>query len=65
MQEFDLLKQLVVEVEDDLRKAEGGNRAAGTRVRKKMQDIKNAAQAIRTKVLESRDGDSSQAAPQA
>lgn len=55
MQEFDQLKQAVAEVEDDLRKAEGGNRAAGTRVRKKMQEIKNAAQAIRNRVLETRE----------
>jgi len=56
MQEFDTLKQLVTEVEEDLHKAEGGNRAAGTRVRKKMQEIKAAAQAIRERVLASREG---------
>ncbi|MHB9069888.1 MAG: DUF2130 domain-containing protein [Sedimentisphaerales bacterium] len=31
-----------------------GNKAAGTRVRKQMQDIKKAASAIRVKILEIR-----------
>ena len=47
MQEFETLKQLVTEAEPDVQKAEGGNKAAGTRVRKKMQDIKAAAQDVR------------------
>lgn len=55
MEAFDNLKKLVMEVEEDLRKAEGGNKAAGTRVRQTMQDIKNAAQEIRQKILELRD----------
>lgn len=55
MQEFETLKRLVAEAEDDVAKAEGGNKAAGTRVRKKMQDIKSAAQEVRKKVLEGRD----------
>lgn len=55
MEEFEALKRLVTETEEDIRKAEGGNKAAGTRVRKQMQDIKNAAQAVRVKVLEIRD----------
>ncbi len=54
MQEFDRLKQMVTEVDEDVKKAEGGNKAAGTRVRKYMQDIKNAAQEVRKKVLEVR-----------
>ncbi|MBL8745426.1 MAG: hypothetical protein JNK58_03620 [Phycisphaerae bacterium] len=55
MQEFERLKQLVQEAEDDIQKAEGGNKAAQTRVRKQMQDIKAAAQSIREKCLELRD----------
>ncbi len=51
MEEFERLKQLVQEAEDDVAKAEGGNKAAGTRVRKAMQDIKNAAQEVRVKIL--------------
>jgi len=55
VEEFEALKRLVAETEEDIRKAEGGNKAAGTRVRKQMQDIKNAAQAVRVKVLDIRD----------
>jgi hypothetical protein len=54
MPEFDTLKRLVQEAEDDVLKAEGGNKAAGTRARKKMQDIKSAAQEVRKKILEGR-----------
>jgi len=56
--EYETLKRLIAEVEDDVQKAEGGNKAAGTRVRKAMQDIKNAAQDVRKKVLDLRDSDS-------
>lgn len=52
---YEQLKTLVASVEDDVRKAAGGNKAAGTRVRKAMQDIKNAAQSLRVAVLENRD----------
>ena len=51
MEEFEHLKRLVAGAEDDLAKAQGGNKAAGTRVRKHMQDIKAAAQAVRVKIL--------------
>ena len=54
MEEYLKLKQLVEEVADDVYKAVGGNKAAGTRVRKLMQDIKNTAQEVRKKVLELR-----------
>jgi hypothetical protein len=54
MQEYEELKQLVAEIETDINKAEGGNKAAGTRVRKQMQTIKQAAQTVRNKVLELR-----------
>ncbi len=55
MQEYDTLKRLVTEAEDDVQKAIGGNKAAGTRVRKKMQEIKTAAQEVRKKILEGRE----------
>lgn len=55
MQEFETLKKLVQEAEDDVAKATGGNKAAGTRVRKKMQEIKAAAQEVRKKILEGRE----------
>jgi len=57
LETYEQLKNLVASVEDDLRKAAGGNKAAGTRVRKLMQDVKNTAQALRVKVLENREGD--------
>jgi len=57
MQEFETLKRLIQEVEEDVAKASGGNKAAGTRVRKKMQDIKAAAQEVRKKILEGREAE--------
>ena len=57
MQEYETLKRFVAEVEDDVNKAVGGNKAAGTRVRKKMQEIKSAAQNVRQKILEGRGGE--------
>ncbi len=58
MQEYDTLKRLVQDADEDVAKAIGGNKAAGTRVRKKMQEIKAAAQEVRKKVLEGREGES-------
>jgi len=54
MEEYENLKRLVESVAEDVAKAEGGNKAAGTRVRKAMQDIKAAAQEVRKKILETR-----------
>ena len=54
MQEYEALKTMVAEIEMDINKAEGGNKAAGTRVRKQMQKIKQAAQLLRNRVLEIR-----------
>lgn len=57
MQEFDELKRIIEEVEDDVAKALGGNKAAGTRVRKAMQEVKSMAQDVRKKILETRSAD--------
>ncbi len=54
MEEYDRLRQLVESAADDIAKAEGGNKAAGTRVRKTMQGVKDAAQGLRKKMLEVR-----------
>ncbi len=54
LEAYNQLKKMVEDAEDDVRRAAGGNKAAGTRVRKMMQDVKNAAQALRVQVLESR-----------
>lgn len=54
MEAFETIKRIIAEVEDDLKKAEGGNKAAGTRVRAAMQELKTAAQEVREKILEIR-----------
>ena len=58
MTEYETLKRLVDEAADDVNKAAGGNKAAGTRVRKKMQEIKAAAQEVRKRILEGRETES-------
>jgi len=55
MPEYETLKQLVEAAAEDVAKAAGGNKAAGTRVRKAMQQIKSAAQDVRKKILEGRE----------
>lgn len=53
MSRFSELKDLVIGLEGDFEKFyDKGNQAAGTRVRKGMQDLKNLAQDIRTEVQE-------------
>lgn len=52
---FEKIKQLVASIEDDVKKADGGNKAAGTRVRAVMQEIKEAAQEVRQQILARRD----------
>ncbi|MEM1056739.1 MAG: histone H1 [Bacteroidota bacterium] len=48
---YDDLKSLIEDAEDDFRKFyDKGNKAAGTRVRKAMQDLKAKAQEIRNDV---------------
>jgi hypothetical protein len=51
MQKFEELEQLVANTKEDARKFyQDGNKAAGTRVRKAMQELKNLAQEIRLDV---------------
>jgi hypothetical protein len=51
MSRFDELKNFVLEQERDFQQFyEKSNKAAGTRVRKAMQDLKKMAQDIRTEV---------------
>ncbi len=54
---YEQIKQQIADIEDDVRKAAGGNRAAGTRIRKAMQTLKADAQAMRAKILEVRDAE--------
>jgi hypothetical protein len=52
---FEKLVTTVEQTRDDVEKAESGNKAATSRVRKAMQDIKAIAQDIRKEMLELRD----------
>ncbi len=57
MEAFEHIKSIMTSVEEDIVKAEGGNKAAGTRVRQAMQEVKNAAQDVRKGVLALRSSD--------
>lgn len=53
MEKFSKVKELIASVEADADKFyNSGNGAAGTRLRKAMQDLKGLAQEIRTEVTE-------------
>ena len=54
-QNYERLVQVVNDVRVDLEKAQAGNKAATSRVRKAMQDVKSIAQDIRKEMLEVRD----------
>ena len=58
MKKFEELKIIIAALEGDADKFYNkGNSAAGTRIRKGMQDLKNAAQAIRQEVQELKNKD--------
>lgn len=58
MAQFEQLKDLVLSLEDDFSKFyDKGNKAAGTRVRKGMQDLKVLAQDIRKEVQDQKNDD--------
>jgi len=58
MEKFAKLKELIAGVEADADKFyNSGNGAAGTRVRKAMQDLKTLAQEIRTEVTDKKNSD--------
>ena len=55
---MDLLEKMSAMIEElrpDYEKAKGGNKAAGTRVRKVMQEVKGLAQEVRQEMLDSRE----------
>lgn len=55
MARFDEVKNLVMSLEGDFEKFyEKNNQAAGTRVRKGMQDLKTLAQTIRSEVQDTK-----------
>lgn len=49
---FDSIKKTIADIESDVQKFDAGNNAAGGRVRKAMQDLKNLAQDLRKEVLD-------------
>lgn len=58
MSKFNELKSFVDQLEDDFSKFfEKNNKAAGTRVRKAMQDLKSMAQDIRVQVQDMKNKD--------
>jgi len=56
MQKYEALKNVVAAMEEDVAKFYNGNNAAGTRVRKQLQDVKRACQDMRNEVQEIRAG---------
>lgn len=52
MLKFQDLESLIASASEDAKKFEKGNSAAGTRLRKKMQEVKKLAQEIREEVSE-------------
>ncbi|HED64024.1 MAG TPA: histone H1 [Planctomycetes bacterium] len=54
-QNYDNLVAAVEAIRPDVEKAEKGNKAATSRVRKAMQEVKSIAQDIRKEMLELRD----------
>jgi hypothetical protein len=58
MEKFSKLKELISDVEADAKKFyDANNAAAGTRVRKAMQELKVLAQEIRAEVTEKKNSD--------
>ena len=54
MDKYEQLKELLASCEEDYQKAKGGNKAAGTRVRKVLQEVRNTAAELRKDILEFR-----------
>jgi hypothetical protein len=55
MEKFEKIKSLMVEAEQDMEKFyEKGNKSAGTRIRKAMQELKKLAQEVRQDVQDTK-----------
>lgn len=52
MEAYEQLRRLIDSCAEDVQKAAGGNKAAGTRVRKIMQDVREAAKQLRSDILD-------------
>jgi predicted nucleic acid-binding Zn-ribbon protein len=57
MKKYEELKHLITALESDIVKFGNGNNAAGTRVRKGLQAIKNTAQQLRVEIQEVKNTD--------
>ena len=58
MKEYEKIKQLITAIEEDVIKfSEKGNAAAGTRVRKGLQDVKRACQEMRDAIQDLKKSD--------
>ena len=61
MKEYERIKQILASIEEDVIKfSEKGNAAAGTRVRKGLQDVKRACQEMRDAIQELKKTDTPQ-----
>ena len=55
MEKYEEIKGLIAELEADVEKFyKNGNKSAGVRIRKAMQDVKNLAQELRVHVQETK-----------
>ena len=54
-QNYEQMVKAITDCREDIEKAEAGNKAATSRVRKTMQEIKALAQELRKEMLEMRD----------
>ena len=50
MKNVEKIQEVLAEVQNDVEKFASGNKSAGTRIRKAMQEIKNLAQTARVEV---------------
>lgn len=58
MENYEKLKSLVLQLEDDVKKSfEKGNKAAGVRVRKQLQIIKAQSQILRKEISDNKNNE--------
>ena len=57
MEAYEQLRRMVESCTDDVQKAAGGNKAAGTRVRKVMQEVRETAKQLRADILDAQKTD--------
>jgi predicted transcriptional regulator len=57
MKNFEKIQEVLSEAQEDVRKFLNGNKTAGTRLRKAMQEIKSLAQNVRADVQQMKNND--------